>query len=201
MEQRFKDGDILFCRCEYEWIFIYREGGYKTESYISLDLNEKELHCSGHVLEDEDIKELRHATEYEKQQMLEALKASDTMVAKLCLEMLLRKSADKTDHKNDRKDNKPRWELLPLEVIEEAVKVYTFGAEKYEANSWQRLENGKERYYAALMRHLVAWRKGEKVDEESGLSTLAHVLWNSIALLWFEMNDGKNDGKIQNTEG
>lgn len=97
--------------------------------------------------------------------------------------------ADKTSFKNDRKDNKPRWELLPIEVLEEVVKVYTFGAEKYAENSWQNLENGKERYYAALMRHLVAWRKGETKDEESQLHPLSHVIWNAIALLWLEMNN------------
>lgn len=94
-----------------------------------------------------------------------------------------------TDHKNDRKDNKLPWELLPIEVIEEAVKVYQFGAEKYGENTWQKLENGKERYYAALMRHLVAWRKGETKDEESQLHPLSHVIWNAIALLWLEMNN------------
>lgn len=75
--------------------------------------------------------------------------------------------------------------------------MYTFGAEKYGVNTWQHLENGKERYYAALMRHLVAWRKGEKVDEESKLNPLSHVIWNAIALLWLEMNDKESDGKIQ----
>lgn len=100
---------------------------------------------------------------------------------------------DKTSLKNDRKDNKPRWELLPIEILEEVVKVYTFGAEKYAENSWQNLENGKERYYAALMRHLVAWRKGETKDEESQLHPLSHVIWNAIALLWLEMNNNKQN--------
>lgn len=99
--------------------------------------------------------------------------------------------------KNDRIDGKPRWELLPIEVMEEVVKVYTFGAEKYGVNTWQHLDNGKERYYAALMRHLVAWRKGENLDEESKLNPLSHVIWNAIALLWLEMNDKESDGKIQ----
>lgn len=98
-------------------------------------------------------------------------------------------SIEAQSFKNDRKDNKPRWELLPIETLEEVVKVYTFGAEKYAENSWQNLENGKERYYAALMRHLVAWRKGETKDEESLLHPLSHVIWNAIALLWLEMNN------------
>ena len=64
---------------------------------------------------------------------------------------------------NGRKDDqgKLRWDLLPLDVVEKIVEVYTFGAEKYAPNSWQNLEDGRERYYAALLRHLCAWRKGE----------------------------------------
>ena len=44
--------------------------------------------------------------------------------------------------KNDRKDGKLRWELLPLETIEEIVRIYTFGADKYGPNNWMNLENG-----------------------------------------------------------
>lgn len=36
--------------------------------------------------------------------------------------------------KNDRIDGKPMWELLPLTVLEEVVKVYTAGAKKYGPN-------------------------------------------------------------------
>lgn len=34
--------------------------------------------------------------------------------------------------KNDYKDDKLRWDLLPLDLIEEVVKVYHFGAKKYD---------------------------------------------------------------------
>lgn len=33
--------------------------------------------------------------------------------------------------KNDRLDHKLRWELLDLSLLEEVVKVYTAGADKY----------------------------------------------------------------------
>lgn len=100
-------------------------------------------------------------------------------------------NAPKYGFKNDRKDNKPRWELLPIEIIEEVVKVYNFGAEKYGENTWQLVPNAKERYYAALMRHVVAWRKGEKKDEESGLHPLAHVIWNAISIMYLEQHEPK----------
>lgn len=83
-------------------------------------------------------------------------------------------------------NGKLRWDLLPIRELEEIVKVYTFGATKYGDNKWQRLENGKERYYAALLRHLAEYRKGHSVDDESGLLHIAQVAWNAIALLFIE---------------
>lgn len=35
---------------------------------------------------------------------------------------------ESTSKKNDFKDNKLRWDLLPLETIENLVKVYSFGS-------------------------------------------------------------------------
>lgn len=91
--------------------------------------------------------------------------------------------------KNDIKDGKLRWELLPLETLEEVVKIYTFGAQKYGPNTWQGLENGYERYKAALLRHLVLFEKGETHDEESGIHALAHMAWNAIAMLHLALQD------------
>ena len=88
--------------------------------------------------------------------------------------------------KNDFKDGKLRWDLLPLEEIEDIVKVDTEGAKKYSDNSWQNLDNGYQRYKAALLRHLVEYEKGTKIDEDTGCQHLAQVAWNAIALLWLD---------------
>lgn len=85
--------------------------------------------------------------------------------------------------KNDRADGKLRWELLPLEDMEEIVKVFHAGAEKYGANNWQNLPNGYERYKAALFRHLLEHEKGHWKDDETGCIHLAQVAWNAIAML------------------
>ena len=85
--------------------------------------------------------------------------------------------------KNDRLDDKLRWELLPLEDVEDIVKVYTAGAKKYGPNTWQNLPDGYNRYKAALLRHLVEYDKGNKIDEETGCRHLAAVAWNAIAML------------------
>lgn len=90
-------------------------------------------------------------------------------------------------HKNDRKDGKLMWELLPLITIKEVVKVFTFGAKKYGPNRWQNLENGYDRYKAALFRHIVAYEEGEVKDPESGIHHLAHAAWNALAMLYLAM--------------
>lgn len=80
----FKDGDVLTCYGEYKWIFIYRESNYKTGCYAALDVADDffELNPNNHVLEDEDIKELRYATKSEKKKLIKKLKASKDPKAK-----------------------------------------------------------------------------------------------------------------------
>ena len=91
--------------------------------------------------------------------------------------------------KNDYLDDKLRWDLLPIKEIEKVVEVLTSGAKKYAPNNWQYVDNGIERYYSALMRHLVAWRKGEKFDKDSQHEHLAHALCNVIFLLYLTNNE------------
>lgn len=88
--------------------------------------------------------------------------------------------------KNDFQDSKLRWDLLPLEEIEDIVKVYTAGSKKYSDNSWQNLENGYQRYKAAMLRHLLEYEKGNKIDEETGCMHLAQCAWNCIAMLYLD---------------
>lgn len=91
--------------------------------------------------------------------------------------------------KNDFKDGKLRWDLLPLEEIEDIVEVYTAGSKKYGDNNWQHLKDGYQRYKAAMFRHLLEYEKGNKVDEETGCQHLAQVAWNAIAMLWVSKHE------------
>lgn len=88
--------------------------------------------------------------------------------------------------KNDIIDDKLRWDLLPMEEIEDIVKVYHAGAKKYGSNNWQNLDNGFERYRAAMFRHLMEYMKGERVDSDTGCFHLAQCAWNCIAMLWYD---------------
>jgi len=98
--------------------------------------------------------------------------------------------------KNDRKDDKTRWELMPLDCLEDIARVYTEGAKKYGENKWQNLDNGYERYKGALLRHLYA-AEHDDFDEETGCRHLAQVAWNAIALLWISKNKNKDSGSFE----
>ena len=88
--------------------------------------------------------------------------------------------------KNDIIDDKLRWDLLPMEEIEDIVRVYHAGAKKYGPNKWQNLDNGFERYRAAAAGHLMEYMKGERVDSDTGCFHLAQYAWNCIAMLWYD---------------
>lgn len=83
-------------------------------------------------------------------------------------------------------DNKIKWNLINLKIIEPIVKVLMFGANKYSENNWKKVSKPKQRYYAALIRHISAWHSGEKIDAESGQSHLAHAGCCLYFLLWFD---------------
>lgn len=74
---------------------------------------------------------------------------------------------------------------MPLRVV---AAVLTYGALKYDKDSWKTVPQAKERYEDALDRHLNAWKMGEQFDEESGLHHLAHIACNALFLLWFQIN-------------
>lgn len=86
-------------------------------------------------------------------------------------------------------EGKLRWDLIPFEQMEEVVKVLTYGAVKYgedpDIPNWKKMVDGERRYFAAMMRHIVAWKKGEIVDPESGLDHLSHAAANLIFLMYF----------------
>ena len=89
-------------------------------------------------------------------------------------------------------DGKARWDLVNMDIAEEEADILAFGAIKYSANSWQDVPDAEERYFAALMRHLVAYRRGEVIDPESGMPHLAHARCNISFLRWFQIQEENN---------
>lgn len=91
---------------------------------------------------------------------------------------------------------KLRYDLLPPDAIQELVKVYTMGAEKYAARNWEK-GLSLTQCYASLERHSAAWMAGEDRDPESGLLHMAHVAWNAIAITAFQMRGVGEDDRPQ----
>jgi hypothetical protein len=80
---------------------------------------------------------------------------------------------------------KPDIYLVPPELFEAVAKIRMYGNEKYhDPDNWQTVEI--ERYYSAVMRHLLAWRRGEDRDKESGYSHLWHAACNLAFMIALE---------------
>ena len=90
--------------------------------------------------------------------------------------------------KND--SGKLQWSILPFEQLEDVVKVLMHGAETYTRDNWQKCDD-PNRYVDALMRHVIAYKNGEKLDTGTGgdgLPHLAHAVCNCLFLMWFDSN-------------
>jgi hypothetical protein len=74
-------------------------------------------------------------------------------------------------------DAKPDFSLLPLNTLEDEVRVWMYGKNKYAAWNWAKGMPWSVPY-ACLLRHLAAWQRGEENDPESGLPHLAHAACN-----------------------
>lgn len=83
-------------------------------------------------------------------------------------------------------NGKLRWSLLPIEPIEDIIRVLEHGAKKYDDDNWKLVNDSLDRYYNACMRHLTAWKKGEAVDQETGISHLAHAGCCLLFLAWHD---------------
>lgn len=77
---------------------------------------------------------------------------------------------------------KLRYSLIPAECLKAMAGVMTYGATKYQANTWQGVET--ERYMDALFRHVQAFRENESHDPESGIHHMAHVMVNAMFILF-----------------
>lgn len=90
---------------------------------------------------------------------------------------------------------KLRYDLVPVGPIEDLVRVFTAGASKYGDRNWEQ-GLSDDRLYAALMRHIMEWRKGNRIDPEYGLPHMAHAMWNVMAIMYFEDKRTKDPEKL-----
>ena len=97
---------------------------------------------------------------------------------------------DKPNQQAKADQGKPCPSLCPVSLIEAVTAVRMFGLQKYhDPDNWKQVE--PERYRDALYRHWLAYLKGEKYDQESGLPHLWHLACNAAFLIEMEETDGR----------
>mgnify|MGYP000447941137 CR=1 FL=1 len=98
--------------------------------------------------------------------------------------------------KHDGGADKPPMGLIPQTALKEVAKVLDFGASKYSAHNWR---NGFDhsRLYDAVLRHVGAYIDGEDLDEDSGLSHIAHATCGCLMLLEHILKDMGNDDRYK----
>jgi hypothetical protein len=78
-------------------------------------------------------------------------------------------------------EGKTRHDLVPAYAQEQFAKVLTKGAIKYDDRNWE-LGMSWSSVLASLERHLLAIKRGEDFDPETGLLHSAHVMCNAAFL-------------------
>ena len=75
----------------------------------------------------------------------------------------------------------------------ELCKVFEYGTKTYGLGNWKELEDGKERFTNAMMRHFLS--EDEVYDTETGLLHASQVFYNVGARLYYILKEmeQKND--------
>lgn len=103
----------------------------------------------------------------------------------------------KAERKNE---GKPQYSLLPLDYLEQAVKVLEFGAKKYARDNHRKGLVSTE-VLDSLLRHISALQRGEYIDPESGLPHIGHIQCNAIFLgCPNNTNDLKKETNLKGSE-
>lgn len=81
----------------------------------------------------------------------------------------------------DTGENKPRYDLIPHELLTRLAELYTRGAVKYDEGNWRKANSEVEykRFLASAWRHFIAFIRGDK-DEDHGIA----VVWNLFSYIW-----------------
>ena len=96
---------------------------------------------------------------------------------------------------------KPMMSLVPPHALEEMAKVLTLGAKKYDVDNWKYVEDGKQRYLDAMLRHINAYIKGERDDPEFGTHHLAHAACCLYFILDADVSGVPLEPKAQKSQG
>lgn len=91
---------------------------------------------------------------------------------------------------------KPKHHLIPGFAMNEVAKVFTFGADKYGDNNWQRGMDWSD-VIGSMSRHYNAILRGEDFDNETGYLHSSHLATNAIFLTEYYRIYPQGDDRLQ----
>lgn len=95
-------------------------------------------------------------------------------------------------------EGKPRYDLIPPELLKRLADLYTRGAEKYGDYNWQKANSPEEyqRMKASAWRHFIDWSAGWNTEEDHAIATI----WNIISYEWHTKHKLDNNNYPQSVE-
>lgn len=163
--------------------------------FIKMDSRELESgdQCSNCVMLNEDCSYLRNHDDLLCDRDFESVwKYADELTTKgESMEPAVKSSEPALGRKFD--SGKPMYALLPMNALEEVVKVLTVGAVRYNEpigqENWRVVPDADFRYYNAAQRHIMANQKGERLDldKDGSKGTNCYHLACAITSLMFRL--------------
>lgn len=93
-------------------------------------------------------------------------------------------------------DGKPEIQyLLAMDGLEDVAACGTYGAKKYKDRYNYKKGMPWMKILGSCSRHLRAFIRGEDVDPESGLSHLAHLIYDALMVLDYTKNHPAHDNR------
>ena len=147
-------------------------------------------HEAARLMGYEVVEEDGHFTEDERKAYQDMLNRAGKPMGINIEDLMEEANMDKPDQLAKADAGKPRPTLVPVSLIEAVTAIRMYGNVKYhDPENWSQVE--PQRYRDALYRHWLAYLKGEKCDQESGLPHLWHLACNAAFLIEMEETDGR----------
>lgn len=93
-------------------------------------------------------------------------------------------------------EGKPKWSFVDFDALEPMVRVLEQGAKKYSPDNWKNGQSTTE-LMESLMRHYVAYMRGEDNDPESGLPHIGHILCNAMFVSYMMLFKPEFDDRLE----
>jgi len=78
----------------------------------------------------------------------------------------------------DTAEGKPRYDLIPPELLKRLADLYTRGAEKYDEDNWKKAGSEKEyaRFKASAFRHFIDWMADWNTEEDHAVAVIFNIM-------------------------